>query len=90
MANNHEKTLKGDFGLDGDIAPSEERSIFMVVGTCIGIPFSFSGYAMNAAIDNYGYIAMFIIGGFFAVATILLSIRLLSKRQIQASDTSPC
>jgi len=66
-----------------DIAPSEERSIFQVVGTCIGIPFSFSGYAMGAVIDNYGYITMFIIGGFFVVAAILLNTRLLSKRQLQ-------
>jgi len=71
-----------------DIAPSEERSVFQVIGTCIGIPFSFSGYALGAVIDNYGYSTMFIIGGFFAVTAILLSFRLLSKQKIQEGMTT--
>jgi MFS family permease len=68
-----------------DIAPSEERSAFQVIGTSIGIPFSFSGYAMGAIIDNFGFVTMFTTGGVFAAAAIYLSIRLLSKRQIASA-----
>ena len=69
-----------------DIAPDEERSVYQVIGTFIGIPFSFAGYAMGAIIDNYGYIVMFVVGGVFAVASILMSTRLLSKRQIHETQ----
>jgi len=67
-----------------DIAPNEERSVFQVISTCIGIPFSFSGYIMGALVDGFGYVTMFIIAGIFAAITILFSLRLLSRRQIQA------
>ena len=78
----------GYFNYFLDIAPGEERSIYQVISTCIGIPFSFSGYAMGAVIDSFGFIITFIIGGIFSVAAILLSIRLLSKRQIQTPEPS--
>jgi len=75
----------GYFNYILDIAPSEDRSVFQVVNTWIGIPFSFAGYAMGAVIDNFGYGAMFMTGGSFVVVTILLSMRLMSKRRILIS-----
>ena len=76
----------GYFSYILDIAPGEERSFYQVIATCIGIPFSFSGYAMGAIIDNFGYITMFVISGVFAAAAILLSMRLLPKHRIQTPD----
>jgi len=73
----------GYFSYILDIAPSEERSVYQVISNFVGIPFSFSGYVMGAVIDRFGFIAMFVISGIFAAAAIVLSIRLLSKRQIQ-------
>ena len=74
----------GYFNYFLDIAPGEERSVFQVLGTCVGIPFSFTGYAMGAIIDNFGYAPAFVTGGIFAVVTILLSIRLKSKKFIES------
>jgi len=67
-----------------DIAPEGKTSVFLVVDACIGIPFSFAGYALGALIDFRGYIVTFCIGGFFAVAAILMSLRLISKKQMLA------
>jgi predicted MFS family arabinose efflux permease len=78
----------GYFNYFIDIAPGRDRSVFQVISVCIGIPFSFAGYAMGAVIDNFGYVAMFVTGGAFAFATILLSLRLMSKRKIQESGIS--
>ena len=74
----------GYFSYFLEIAPSEERSIYQVTNTCIGIPFSFAGYAMGMVIDNFGYMTMFAIGGAFVAVTIILSLRLLPKRSIPA------
>jgi len=66
-----------------DIAPREYRPAFVVIGNCIGIPFSFTGYAIGAVIDKWGYPIAFTIGGITAVITILASTRLMSKKQIK-------
>ncbi|MCL2703685.1 MAG: hypothetical protein FWE91_08780 [Defluviitaleaceae bacterium] len=73
----------GYFNYFLDIAPREERSVFQVIGTCIGIPFSFVGYALGMIIDSRGFVAAFTIGGVSAVAAFILSIRLKSKSYIQ-------
>ena len=72
-----------------DIAPEEERSVFQVIGTCVGIPFSLVGYAMGAVIDRWGFVSAFVIGGIFAATALLLSFRLLSRRQIQTLPYYP-
>jgi MFS family permease len=71
-----------------DIAPNEDRPAYQVIGTFISIPFSVVGLVMGGIIDNYGYIATFVIGVIFSVAALLLSLRLLSRREIQASNIS--
>ena len=72
----------GFFNYILDIAPREERSEYQLLGQLIGVPFSFTGLAMGAVIDNFGYITMFIICGIFAVTTLILSFPLLSKEKI--------
>ena len=67
-----------------DIAPKVERPYFMVVDACIGIPFSFIGYAMGALINSYGYVPAFLLSAVFAIAAIILSTFLLSKHKIIA------
>jgi len=76
----------GYFNYILDIAPGKDRSVYQVVNTCVGIPFSFAGYAMGAIIDNFGYVAMFCMGGIFVVATIFLSMRLQSKNSLATFD----
>ena len=71
-----------------DIAPEKERSVFQVIGTCVGIPFSFSGYVLGAVIDRYGFVFIFIAGGICAVAAIILNSRLLSKAEIDRLNAS--
>jgi len=78
----------GYFNYYLDIAPQHERSVFQVIGTCIGIPFSFVGFAMGGIIDQWGFITAFAIGSIFAVAALILSLRLKSKRYIQALSDS--
>jgi len=65
-----------------DIAPEKERPEYQIIGQSIAIPFSFAGVAMGALVDVYGYVTMFIVCGVFALLAILLSFRLLSKREI--------
>jgi MFS family permease len=65
-----------------DISPAEERSSYQILGQVVGIPFSFAGFAMGAVVDRFGYITMFVICGVFAVISVLLSIKLLSKKKI--------
>jgi len=65
-----------------DIAPKEERSEYQIIGQGIGIPFSFAGVAMGALVDVHGYIAMFVVCGCFALFSIGLSFRLLSKGKV--------
>ena len=66
-----------------DIAPERERSVFQVVGNCIGIPFSFVGYALGAVIDRWGFVVAFTIGIIAAVSAALLCLRLLSKEKVR-------
>jgi len=65
-----------------DIAPREYRPAFIVIGNCIGIPFSFVGYGIGAIIDKWGYQTAFIIGGITAVIAIIASTRLMSRKQL--------
>jgi len=74
----------GYFNYFLDIAPKEKRPMFQIIGNCIGIPFSFIGYALGYMIDRLGYNAVFIFGGVSAGVTILLSLRLLSRKKINA------
>ncbi|MCL2420783.1 MAG: hypothetical protein FWD03_02910 [Defluviitaleaceae bacterium] len=74
----------GYFNYYLDIADKERRSVFQVIGTCIGIPFSFVGFAMGGVIDHWGFVTAFVIGAIFAFIATLLSIPLKSKRFIQA------
>ena len=83
LANMMQSNWVGYFNYFLDIAPDEERSVFQVTGNCLGIPFSFVGYAMGAIIDSFGFVTAFVVGGAFALAAILLSSRLLSKRKIR-------
>jgi len=69
-----------------DIAPREYRPAFVVIGNCIGIPFSFVGYAIGAIIDKWGYPIAFTIGSITAVIAIIASTRLMSKKQIKDSN----
>jgi len=78
----------GYFNYFLDIAPAEERSVFQVIGNCIGIPFSFVGYAMGAMIDAFGFVTAFAVAGGFACLAIVLSSRLLSRRSVQALQSS--
>ena len=66
-----------------DIAPDKERSVYLVVGNGIGIPFSFAGYALGAIVDGFGYVVMFVVCGIFAIIAIAFSIPLLSKSQVR-------
>ena len=72
----------GYFSYILDIAPDKDRSLYQVVTTCVGIPFSFAGYAMGAIVDNFGYLAMFVVGGVFVTFTVFLSTRLMSRNRI--------
>lgn len=65
-----------------DIAPEKERAVFQVVGNCIGIPFSFIGYALGAVIDRWGFITAFIAGIVAASAAVTLGLRLLSRKKL--------
>ena len=67
-----------------DISPREYRPAFQVIGNCIGIPFSFVGYAIGAIIDNWGYATAFVIGGITAIIAMIASLRLLSRKGIKA------
>ena len=78
----------GYFNYYLDIADKERRSVFQVIGTCIGIPFSFVGVAMGGAIDRWGFVTAFAIGGFFALAATLLSLPLKSKSFIKTMHES--
>jgi len=77
----------GYFNYVLDIAPKEIRSSFLVIDACIGIPFSFTGYAMGALIDNLGFNLVFYIGAFFSVIALLLNTRLMSKSQVRKLNT---
>ena len=74
----------GYFNYFLDIAPKENRPMFQFIGNCIGIPFSFIGYALGYMIDRLGYNAVFIFGVVCAGLTIFLSLRLLSRKKINA------
>jgi MFS family permease len=74
----------GYFNYFLDIAPREDRPAFQVIGGCIGLPFSFVGYALGAAIDEWGFVTAFVAGGVAAVVTIFASVRLLSRKSIKA------
>ena len=73
----------GYFNYFLDIAPREDRPAFQVIGSCIGIPFAFIGYAIGAVIDRWGFVVAFSIGAIMAVITILFSLNLLSRRRIR-------
>lgn len=68
-----------------DIAPIKDRSQYQIIGQAIAIPFSFSGIAIGAMVDIYGYIVMFIVCGIFSLFSVLLSLRLLSKDKVVTS-----
>ena len=72
----------GYFNYFFDIAPDKERPAYQLVGQVIGIPFSFSGLAMGVIVDRFGYVVMFTICAFFAVLTVITSLRLLSRDKI--------
>ena len=74
----------GYFNYFLDIAPREDRPSFQVIGNCVGIPFSFIGFAIGAAIDKWGYVPAFFAGGLAACITIFASVRLLSRQGIKA------
>jgi len=74
----------GYFNYFLDIAPRKNRPTFQIVGNCIGIPFSFVGFALGAVIDSRGFVTAFTIGGIAAITAILLSTRLLSRKRIKA------
>jgi len=76
----------GYFNYFLDIAPREDRPAFQVIGSCIGIPFSFVGYAIGAVIDQWGFIVAFALGGITAIITIMFSLRLLSRKEIKALE----
>jgi len=67
-----------------DISPTEHRPAYQVIGGSIGIPFSFVGYGIGAIIDEWGYTVAFILGAVTAAITIIVSSRLLSRKQIKA------
>ncbi|MDR2570733.1 MAG: MFS transporter [Oscillospiraceae bacterium] len=69
-----------------DIAPRENRPAYVVIGNCIGIPFSFIGYGIGAVIDEWGYTAAFVLGVVCTIFAILTSCRLLSRKQIKALE----
>jgi len=74
----------GYFNYFLDIAPRKDRPAFQLTGSCIlGIPFSFAGYALGAVIDSWGFMTAFVIGGVAAGITVLMSVRLLSRKQIK-------
>jgi MFS family permease len=73
----------GYFNYFIDIAPVEDRSAYQLLGQAVGIPFSFAGLAMGAVVDRFGFVVMFVICGIFAVAAVLLSLKLLSKREVE-------
>ena len=70
-----------------DISPEANRPAYFMVGNCIGIPFSFVGYGIGAIIDTWGYAIAFVLGCITAIIAILLSIRLLSRKQIKALES---
>ncbi|MCL2426539.1 MAG: MFS transporter [Oscillospiraceae bacterium] len=76
----------GYFNYFLDIAPREDRPAFQVIGNCIGIPFSFVGYAIGAVIDQWGFLVAFAIASITAIITIILSLRLLSRKEIKALE----
>jgi len=76
----------GYFNYFLDIAPREDRPAFQLSGSSIGIPFSFAGYGLGAIIDKWGFVPAFIVGGIAAVFAVLLSTRLLSRKQIKNLD----
>ena len=73
----------GYFNYFLDIAPKEDRPAFQVIGNCIGLPFAFTGFAIGAIINTWGYLVAFSIASFAAIVTILLSLRLLSWKKIR-------
>jgi len=78
----------GYMGYIFDIAPKDNRPAYVVLNGCIGIPFSFAGFAIGAIIDRWGYTTAFVIGSITAIIAILVSTRLMSRKQLKAlSDT---
>ena len=71
-----------------DISPIEHRPAYQMIGGCIGIPFSFAGYAIGAVIDQWGYAVAFVIGGITAIIAITASLSLLSRKRIKALNLS--
>ena len=71
-----------------DISPRELRPAYIVIGNCIGIPFSFVGYGIGAIIDRWGYSVAFTIGSITAVIAILASLRLMSRKQLKVLDNN--
>jgi len=76
----------GYFNYFLDIARKDERPAFLVIGNCIGIPFSFIGYLIGFIIAGFGFVSAFIFGGVVAVVAILFSLRLLSRKKINELD----
>ena len=72
----------GYFNYFLDIAPRDKRPTFQVVGNCIGIPFSFIGYFIGFTIDRWGFVFAFVVGGIAAIVTMLVTLKLLSRKQI--------
>jgi Na+/melibiose symporter-like transporter len=71
-----------------DISPTDDRPAFQVIGSVIGIPFSFAGFALGAVIDYWGFLVAFIICGISAVMALVTSLRLLSRKRITQGDGS--
>jgi len=76
----------GYFSYILDIAPRENRPAFQMISNCIGIPFSFVGYAIGAIINEWGYAVAFVLGCITAIIAIIASVRLLSRKQIRTLD----
>ena len=74
----------GYFNYVLDIAPPKDRPAFQLIGSSIGVPFSFFGFILGAVIERWGYIAAFITGITAALVAILFSLRLLSRNRIKA------
>ena len=73
----------GYFNYVLDIAPPKDRPAFQLIGSAIGVPFSFFGFVLGAVIERWSYVAAFITGILAASVAILFSLRLLSRKDIR-------
>ena len=73
----------GYFNYFLDIAPPKDRPAFQLIGSGIGVPFSFFGFVLGAVIERWGYTAAFLTGIVAAFIAIIFSLRLLSRQRIK-------